>query len=103
MATYVDFASCIRSGATLAGKIEKIDLIIEALEDAELIGAVDADIEEYQLNDGQTIIKTVLRNPADIERTIALLEKRRTKYCNQMVGRVGVLRDKDSYCVNKTS
>lgn len=50
--------------------IAKIDQIIAALLVVALNSAGTSDMGEYFLNDGQTTIKAVYRNPAEVQATI---------------------------------
>ena len=86
MPYYLNFVQYINCSSDTKEKIARINAIIALLEDAELNGAGKANIEEYRLDDGQTTIKTVYRDIASIEKTIFLLERRRTKLQNQCVG-----------------
>ena len=67
-------------------KITRINAIITALEDSELNAAANGDISEYWLDDGQTKIKTVFRDPKAIENTIQALIRRRTRLQNICAG-----------------
>lgn len=86
----------IKTAKTLKEKIKKIDDIIEALEDVLLKGALTADLEELQLNDGQTIIKTIYRNLDQINTAIDGLEARRNKLQYKLTGRIKRLRNNDN-------
>lgn len=103
MATYDTILDYISCSTSVSEKIAKIDSIIEALEDAELSSALSSgDIEEYSLDDGQTKIKTVIRDSQSIEKAILALERRKNRILNaNCIGRVVKLRDKDSFLLNK--
>lgn len=90
-AIYIDCAS------TLVEKIARINAVITALETTALKAAETGNFNEYWLDDGQTKIKTVYRNPADIERSITAFEKIRQRYINQLNGRVVRLVDGKSF------
>jgi len=83
----------IKTAATLTGQIQKIDEIIGVLLDTLLKGALTADLEELQLNDGQTIIKTIYRNLDQINSTIDGLTLYRNKLEFKIKGRVKRLRN----------
>lgn len=89
MAVYYD--SCglyIQSFTDLAGKINAIDAIIDALINQGIATAGNQGIAEYQLNDGQTIIKQIYRDSASLSRAIADYERIKQIYVNRMNGRV---------------
>ena len=102
MATYetvYDFYACSEDHVT---RIEKIDAIITALEDASLKLAANADVEEYLLDDGQTRIRTTYRDPNKLAKVINAFEGIRNKLINRnCLGRTFTLRDKDSFFANK--
>jgi len=83
------FDSCsiyIRSQKTLLAKIQAIDAVIAALEDSALNMAGNDSIQEYSLNDGQTIIKTIYKGAIAIGNAIQVFEKIRQRYINEMQG-----------------
>lgn len=87
----VYFDTCglyIQSCTTLQAKIAAIDLIIQALEDASLSAASSSNVSEYQLNDGQTIIKELFRGPKGIADSINAYEAIKQRYVNRLNGRV---------------
>jgi len=86
MAYYIHFVDYINCSTDIKEKIARIDAIIKALEDAELKGALNADVEEYSLDDGQTRIKKTFRNIKDIEDAILALQRRKTQLQNKCVG-----------------
>ena len=89
------------SQETIQEKIDALKAIRDALYDSMLEGALKADIEEYKLNDGQTIIQEVLRDPNQIIGAIDKLDKLINKWVNKGIGRTFKLRDKDSFFLNK--
>lgn len=76
-----------------AAKIAAIDAIIDAL----LLKTVDvvgnADIKEYSLNDGQSIVRTTYASVNDIYSAIANFEKIKQIYVNRVNGRMTRLMD----------
>lgn len=86
MAIYTDITVYIRCASDIRQKIARIDSIIELLEDSLLNNALDSGIEEYSLDDGQTKIKSVLRDPSAIEKAILALEKRKQRLINSCIG-----------------
>ena len=102
MATYdtiYDYYACNKQTKT---RIEKIDSIIDGLIDASVQAAANADIEEYRLDDGQTIIKTIYRDMTKLEQAISHFQRIRTRLINDnCIGRVQKLRDRDSFIINR--
>ena len=96
MVYYESAALCIESATTLQAKIQTINTIITALEGAVLKAVGTADIEEYSLNDGQTVIKTVYRSTKEVIDSIGNLEFIKQRYVNQLNGRVTRLMDSKS-------
>ncbi len=78
----------IESKAKLVDKIAAIDAVIDALEAQALISAGSSGLSEYQLNDGQTIIKEVYRGSAAIAKAITDFEVIKQRYINKVNGRV---------------
>ena len=97
--TVYDYFSC---GTTTTEKIAKIDSILDGLYDAAANFAANSHIEEYRLDDGQTIIKTVYRTMEDITKAILKFERLRNMLINRnCIGRVIKLRDRDSFLLNR--
>lgn len=88
----VVFDTCglyFQSRKTLQDRIVAIDNIIAALiVSGETIATGGDAVSEYQLNDGQTIIKEVYRGSANIARALEYWEKIQQKYINRVNGRV---------------
>jgi hypothetical protein len=97
MVTYDSAQIYIQCGSTLRDKIARMDAIIAALEDTALKAATTDDILEYQLNDGQTIIKTVYKGADAVLRSIQAFEKIRTMYVNRLNGHVFRLVDSKNF------
>lgn len=96
----VYFDSCgvyVQSQTTLAAKIAAIEAIISALETSALTAAGGDGVSEYQLNDGQTIIKQVYRGSAGISRAINDFEAIKQRYINQLQGRMVRLVDSKNF------
>ena len=88
MVYYDTEAVLIQSCADMSAKITTIDAIITALYGQMLtLASQGSPIQEYMLNDGQTIIKTIYRTTTQIEATIDILTKQRNRYQNQINGR----------------
>jgi len=87
MVVYDSAAIYIQSATTLKGKIEKMDAIIAALEDAALDSASKSGIDQYSLDDGQSKIMTKYRSLEDINASITAFEMQRQRYVNRLNGR----------------
>lgn len=82
---------------TLLDRIERIDRLIDAM----LLSTLDVvenddynpNVAEYQLNDGQMVVKTVYKTNNDIFGSIKQLQKLKQDFVNQLNGRVMSLRD----------
>lgn len=87
-----DFFTCptfyIESATTLKAKIEKIDTLITALEDAAIRAAAGEEIKEYLLDDGQTRIRSIARSAEEISRSIIGWESVKQIYVNRLNSRV---------------
>lgn len=90
----VFYDSCgryIESQTSLQARINAIEAVIDVLilQQANTIANSGADnIQEYQLNDGQTIIREVYRGSAGIAKAIAAWEAAKQVYINRLNGRV---------------
>ena len=87
MATFETITIYLETATCLKDKITKMDAIITALEDAALKGAEGVDIDEYWLDDGQTKIKNIFRDPNQIFKAIISYERIRQMYLNRLNGR----------------
>ena len=89
-----DSAAIFIDGATqLCDKIVRIDLIIDGLLTNALSAAENADIKEYSLNDGQTIIRKEYMGVEAVMKSIYAFEKLKQVYVNRLNGRVVRLMD----------
>jgi len=71
----------------LRGRIDRLRLVIDALESSALKAASGGDITEYQLDDGQSKIKTTKGDSASIARSILAFEKILQMNVNKLNGR----------------
>lgn len=92
---------CIDSATTLQSKIVTIDAIITALEATVLKAVGTGNIEEYSLNDGQTVIKTIYRSTSEVIRDLQSLEMIRQRYINRLNNPVVRLVDGKSFKGNR--
>lgn len=88
MITFDSAGLYIQSKKTLQDRILAIDAIIEALELTALNMAGKDDIQEYHLNDGQTIIKTIYKGSVGVASAIDDFERIKQRYVNRYNGRM---------------
>lgn len=94
MAVYYDTAAIyIDSANSIADRIQRIDTIIDALLTNALVAAGKDRIEEWSLNDGQTIIREKYRSSVDIQKAIMAFEQIKQVYVNRCNGRMTRLKD----------
>ena len=96
MRSYESPALYIDSFTNIQAKITAIDTIITGLMTAAASGASKSNISEYQIDDGQSKIRTAYRSLNDVFEGIKNFEKLRQMYLNQLNGRVIVLKDRSS-------
>ena len=78
---YFDSADIyIESAISVKDKITRIKAVITALETSALKAAANGNISEYSLDDGQTKIKTVYRNPTEVANSIQSFKKNKLRY-----------------------
>jgi len=91
---YDSSAIYIQSFTQAQDRITAIDAIIDALMAQMLaLATQDSPMEEYMLNDGQTIIKARYRTTQSIENSINALDRMKQIYMNRLNGRVVRMRD----------
>jgi hypothetical protein len=90
---YTQASLYITAQSTLSGRIAAIDAIIDALFITALDAAANDNITEYQLNNGQTIIKANYRGAKAITESIKSFEAMKQLYMNQLNGRMTRLID----------
>jgi hypothetical protein len=88
MVVYETCGIYVQSKTTLKDKIAAIDEIIAMLETTALDMAGKDAIQEYSLNDGQTIIKTIYKGSVGIASAIDDFERIRQRYVNRLNGRM---------------
>lgn len=82
-AIYISETAYLKSFTDKQTKIAAMDAIIDALFAQSLVLAQqESPIQEYMLNDGQTIIKTIYRSGTQIMATINALQLQRNKIIN---------------------
>lgn len=88
MVIYDSLAIYVESASSLKDRLAKIYNAIDLLTNAELNAALNSDIEEYSLDDGQVKIRTVYRDPNQILKAIEVLERQKQRILNQLNGRI---------------
>lgn len=93
MVTYNNASEYINSSSDIPCRIERIEKVIGALINKMTDMAVNADLKEYQLDDGQTKIRAVYNSIEEVSRSIQSLERLKITLINSSKSRVFVLRD----------
>jgi peptidyl-tRNA hydrolase len=102
MAVYFDSAYIyITSVTDLTARLSKIRQVINALLDLQISAALNENIAEYWLDDGQTKIKMNYRSSEDIAKAITDLQRIEQTYLNQLNGRVSRLVDGKNFTGNR--
>jgi hypothetical protein len=94
------FDSCglfIESQTSLAAKIAALDSIIDTLYSVLVRVAGGEDVQEYQLNTSQTIIKLSGRSVSQITASIQALKIQREDYINRLNGRTIRMMDSKNF------
>lgn len=93
---YVSIKQYIESANATIERIKLIDDLIDKmiLSMLEVSEGKDPSIEEYQMNDGQMIVRTRYRSNNDLEAGIKSLERVKQMYINRLNGNVFLLRNK---------
>jgi len=97
MVVYTSAKEYIDGVTDLHARLARIDAVILALEGSALKAAATGEINEYTLDDGQTKISQVYRNPSEIERSITAYEKIRERIINKLTGRMVQLSDQSNF------
>jgi hypothetical protein len=97
MVVYEAASDYIRTGKNNKEKIDKIEQVIAALEVVMLDAATKENIEEYDLNDGQTKIRATYKGVKSIMAAIMSLETLKNYYINKTVGRQVRLVDEKNF------
>lgn len=77
----------VESAASIQEKIVRIDQVISALTILLIDNSSAALYKEYQLDDGQTKIRSVYNTPVDIGNSIRNMEQLKQMYINKLNGR----------------
>lgn len=97
MIVYDSASTYFDSATTIKDKIAKIDKIIEALEDVAIKAAAKGNISTYELDNGQTKIKTGYRSADDVAKSIEAFEKIKNRYINKLNPRVFRMVDRRNF------
>lgn len=87
----------IEEASGMKEKIVRIDDVINGLLHSALKSAETGNIGEYSLDDGQTKIRTVYKDVAQIYASINAFEKLKQTYVNRLNGRVTRLFDQRNF------
>jgi hypothetical protein len=77
----------LECATTLQDKITRLDAVIDALITMSVKAAETGNFDEYQLNDGQTIIRTKYRDVVAVANSIAAFRRIRQDFINELNGR----------------
>lgn len=96
---YTGFSQYVSCGRTLVEKIQIIEKIEEAVENALLDQAagMGAGIGTYEFDDGQVRVKTIYRSVQDVNAGLTALNVVKQRYLNQLNGRSVQLRDAGTF------
>jgi hypothetical protein len=87
MVVYDTCGLYFNSKTTARDRITAIEAVIDALMTTVLTSVGTANVTEFMLNDGQTTIKGVYRNPNEVISAVETLERVKQYYVNQINGR----------------
>ena len=87
----------INEATDLRDKISRINNVINALLDVALKAASTENITEYQLDDGQTKIRTMYRGTKAVFEAINDFERLKQMYINRLMGRAIRLVDSQNF------
>jgi len=96
---YDDIWECLDSKATVKEQIAVLQEAIQALRIAMRNFASKSNVEEYQLNDGQTIIRTKYRSLKEMADAMFVLKRDLQDLLQSpnAIGRIFKLRDRDTF------
>lgn len=84
---YPSFRAYLEDFDNLADKVRRIDTVIEALLTLAATSALEDDVSQYRLNDGQTVINVARRSTEQLMASVRKLQLVRNSYANQINGR----------------
>ena len=97
--TTYSISEFINCRTDLQSKIQAIDILIDKMFIActESIDGAGVGIGQYSLDDGQVKINTTYRSVEQVKAGIDSLEQLKQMYVNRLRGRVGVLRNENTF------
>lgn len=100
---YDDIWDCVRSRADIKAQIATIDEIITALQTSQFKRFGKGHVQEYQINDGQSILRVQYTSLSEMTKELFQLERWRNMLLSspKAIGRVTIGRDRDSFFANK--
>ena len=90
--SYCTITQYIETKATLSGKIAAYDALIDSMEKAVLEATVSGHLSQYEMNDGQMVVRAQYRNINEMTKALTGLEAIRQRYISRFNGRITVLR-----------
>lgn len=87
----------IDQGTDLRAKIVRTDAIIDALFTAALKAAARGAVSMYELDDGQSKVKTMYRNATEVQNAITAFERIKQMYVNRLNGHMVRLVDQSNF------
>lgn len=96
MVIYNSFYEYIVDNNVKRTRIQKMDEILDALQDTLLKLSLDGDVQEYHFNNGQSVVRAIYRDPAKILEAMKLLRVERNALINAG-NRTCVIKHKRSY------
>lgn len=84
---YPSFRAYLEDFDDLSDKITRIDTVIDAMLNLATTSALEDDVSEYRLNDGQTIIHVTRRSVDQLMDSVRKLQLVKNSYVNQINGR----------------
>lgn len=88
MAQYLTCDLYITSVKSDKARYDRIDAVIDVLEDQLIKSALNSSVSEYSLDDGQTKISTVYRSTEEVEKAIMSMIRLKNYYENKLNGRM---------------
>jgi len=98
--TYHTITEYVASTTDVQTRLSRVRATIAALDLQLLTMAGNSNkttIDEYSLDDGQTKIRTIYRNPTDILQAIKALEQMESRLERRLRGGTFILRDADNF------
>ena len=100
MIYYESVGNYIKAAQGELAKIQALETLITTLLDTTLVAALDpstATTQELMLNDGQSIVKTIYRDPGELIGYVKQLDNLKQLYKNRLQGRTQQLKSSDNF------